>query len=165
MVHIKDLLRIIESGRTLREADVRPIEFVPETSRLDAVLSAMSRSRAQMVAVLDEYGGVAGVVTIEDVFEEVVGHVDESGAPELQPEGESRARVAGTLRLGELGEHWNIELAHDEVESVGGLVLALLDREPRVGDTVTYGPVRLEVLSLAGRGVGWCRACLLDSQA
>jgi CBS domain containing-hemolysin-like protein len=160
MVHIKDVFRLLEEGHALMAADARPIEFIPETSRLDSVLAAMGRSRAQLVGVLDEFGGIAGVVTIEDVFEEVVGHIDESGNDELRPEAEDRAWVAGPLRLAELGEHWNIELEHEEVDTVGGLVLSLLDREPRIGDCVSYGPVDIEVLSVVGHGVAGARAKL-----
>jgi CBS domain containing-hemolysin-like protein len=110
--------------------------------------------------VIDEHGGTAGVISLEDLFEEVVGEIDEGvpASPSIVPEPDGAVRVAGTVRLDELGQHFGIDLEHKDVESVSGLVLAGLDRPPVVGDVVEHGPIRLEVTAIAGRGVGEARA-------
>ena len=76
MLHAKDLLRRLITGESISAADVRPMPFVPETAPLDVVLATMERSHAHMAVVIDEHGGTAGVISLEDLFEEVVGEID-----------------------------------------------------------------------------------------
>jgi CBS domain containing-hemolysin-like protein len=160
MLHAKDLLRRLITGESITAADVRPMPMVPETAPLDIVLTTMERSHAHMAVVIDEHGGTAGVISLEDLFEEVVGEIDEGvpASPSIVPEPDGAVRVAGTVRLDELGQHFGIDLEHEDVESVSGLVLAGLDRPPVVGDVVEHGPIRLEVTAIAGRGVREARA-------
>lgn len=160
MLHAKDLLRRLIIGESITAADVRPMPVVPETAPLDVVLATMERSHAHMAVVIDEHGGTAGVISLEDLFEEVVGELDEGApaSPSIVPEPDGAARVAGTVRLDELGQYFGIDLEHEDVESVSGLVLAGLDRPPVVGDVVEHGPIRLEVTAIAGRGVREARA-------
>ena len=166
MVHSKDLLRRLVTGDTLSAGDIRPMPVVPETAPLDNVLAVMQRAHAHMAVVIDEHGGTAGILSLEDLFEEVVGDIDEGtpAMPALVPEGDGTARAAGTLRLDELGQHFNVDLEHEEVDSVSGLVLARLGRPPVVGDVVDYGRIRLEVTSVRGRGVQEVRARLLAEE-
>lgn len=158
MVHIKDLLRLMLHGRHLSRNDLRPVPYVPETSKLDAVLAAMRRRRTHLAVVMDEYGGTAGLITIENLFEEVVGDINVGVAElaEMYEDGEGRLHVLGTVRIDEVGEWLEIPLEHEEVYTVSGLVLMLLDRQPRVGDQVVYGNVRFEVASVRGHGVEEC---------
>jgi CBS domain containing-hemolysin-like protein len=149
--HIKDLLRLLLKGEGVTAAGARPAPVVPETAALDAVLAAMRRERAQLAIVIDEHGGTSGVVTLEDLFEEVVGEFDEGPGPRRDVYG--RLRVPGTMRLDELGQWFDLELAHEDVDSVSGLVLALLGRPPRVGDTVVYERLQLDVTAVKGHGV------------
>ena len=163
MLHVKDLLRRLTANEPITAADVRQMPVVPETSTLDDVLATMERSRAHMAVVIDEHGGTAGLVSLEDLFEEVVGELDEGApaAPALAPQPDGSVLAAGTVRLDELGQHFNIELEHEEVDSVSGLVLARLDRPPVVGDVVAYGRIRLAVTAITGHGVREVRATLL----
>jgi CBS domain containing-hemolysin-like protein len=155
MYHIKDLLRLLLIGQPVSAAGVRQVPVVPETSLLDDVLSTMRRERTQMAVVIDEHGGTAGIVTLEDLFEEVVGEIDEgptaAAGPQWDPMGS--LRVPGTMRLDALGRFFELDLAHEEVDSVSGLVLALLGRPPRVGDSVRYERLRFDVTAVKGRGV------------
>jgi CBS domain containing-hemolysin-like protein len=162
MVHVKDLLRPLTQGGTLVAEDVRRIPVVPETASLDDVLATMQHSQAHMAVVIDEHGGTAGIIGLEDVFEEVVGEIDEGvpAAPSLIVEDQGTVRAAGTVRLDELGQHFNIDLEHEDVDSVSGLVLARLGRPPVKGDRVDYGRLRLEVTATSGRGVQEVRASL-----
>ena len=155
MVHIKDVLRVLLKNETIAPAHVRPVPLVPETAALDDVLSTMRRERTQMAIVIDEHGGTAGIVTLEDLFEEVVGEIEEgpATAPDTYRDDRGRLRVPGTMRVDELGQEFDIELEHEDVDSVSGLVLALLGRPPQVGDAVRWGRLSIEVTAVKGHGV------------
>ncbi len=165
MLHVKDLLRRLVAEETIVARDVRPMPSVPETMPLDDVLAAMQRQRSHMAVVLDEHGGTAGVISLEDLFEEVVGDIDEGqpSRPPLVAEGDDVLQVRGTVRLDEVGQHWDLDLEHEDVDSVSGLVLAQLGRTPAVGDTVEWGRLRVQVLEVRGKGVGLARVTLLKS--
>jgi CBS domain containing-hemolysin-like protein len=153
-VHIKSILRDIVAGTAVTAGEARSLPHVPTTTPLDAVLAAMRRARAHMAVVMDEHGGTAGVVTIGDLFEEVVGDIDEDrGRPPISKDALGRVVVRGTVRLTSAGDALGVTLEHPDVQSVSGLVLALLDRPAAVGDVVTWGHVRIEVTAVAGRGV------------
>ena len=130
--HIKDLLRLLLNAQRVTAAGARPAPVVPETAPLDAVLATMRRERAQLAIVIDEHGGTSGIVTLEDLFEEVVGEIDEGPDGRTGPRRDTsgRLRVPGTMRLDELGQLFDLELAHEDVDSVSGLVLTLLGRPP-----------------------------------
>ena len=113
--------------------------------RSTSVLATMRRERTQLAVVIDEHGGTAGIVTLEDLFEEVVGEIEE-GPGAIAVRGAMRTgrlRVPGTMRLDELGQLFDLELAHEDVDSVSGLVLTLLGRPPRVGDSRRYDRLQL----------------------
>ncbi|MDB4951870.1 MAG: hypothetical protein JWM27_4519 [Gemmatimonadetes bacterium] len=158
MVHIKDLFRRLRNQRAVHLNDARPVPYLPETATIEAVLAAMRESRTQLAVVMDEHGGTAGIVTVEDLFEEVVGEIEESPVhrPEISRDPQGRLVVAGTVRIEEVGEELGMVLEHDEVDSVSGLVLALLGRPPVVGDAVSFHGVRFEVAAVEGHGVGEC---------
>jgi CBS domain containing-hemolysin-like protein len=163
MLHVKDLLRRLLSREAIGPADARPMPVVPETATLDVVLSTMQRTAAHMAIVIDEHGGTAGVVSLEDLFEEVVGELDE-GMPSLPPfvrNSDGTYTVAGTLRLDELGQALDLDLEHEDVDSVSGLVLAELGRPPVVGDVIEHGRIRVEVTRTTGRGVQEARVTLI----
>jgi CBS domain containing-hemolysin-like protein len=162
MVHIKDLLRILMRQEPIAAAHVRPLPVVPETAPLDDVLATMRRERTQMGIVIDEHGGTAGIVTLEDLFEEVVGDIDEGPGSQPQPyrDAHGRLRVRGTLRLDELGQEFDLDLEHEDVDSVSGLVLTLLGRPPRVGDVVRYDRLAFTVTAVKGHGVEECAVTL-----
>ena len=164
--HIKDLLRLLLNGQPVTAAGARPAPVVPETALLDAVLATMRRERAQFAVVIDEHGGTSGVVTLEDLFEEVVGEIDDSperrSGPWRDPAG--RLRVPGTIRLDELGQLFDLELAHEDVDSVSGLILTLLGRPPKVGDTVRYDRLELTVTAVKGHGVEEAAVTLRGSE-
>ena len=165
MVHIKDLLRVLLRDELIRRTHARPLPLVPETAPLDSVLSTMRRERTQMVIVLDEHGGTSGVVTLQDLFEEVVGEIQEgpAGAPHVFRVAMSRLRVPGTMRLDELGQYFDLDLEHEDVDSVSGLILTLLGRPPAVGDSVRYERLQLEVTRVKGHGVDECAVWLAAS--
>ena len=153
--HIKDLLRLLLNGQSVTPGGARPAPVVPETALLDTVLATMRRERAQFAVVIDEHGGTSGVVTLEDLFEEVVGEIDDSPERRSGPKRDAagRLRVPGTIRLDELGQLFDLDLAHEDVDSVSGLILTQLGRPPRVGDQVRYDRLVLAVTAVQGHGV------------
>jgi CBS domain containing-hemolysin-like protein len=164
MIHIKDMLRVLLRQETIGPAHARPLPLVPETAPLDAVLATMRKDRSQMAVVIDEHGGTSGIVTLEDLFEEVIGEIDEGVAAhqDVYKDEQGRLRVPGTMRVDELGQQFDLDLEHEEVDSVSGLVLTLLGRPPQVGDTVRYDRLILEVTELQGHGVAECAVTLSE---
>ena len=155
MIHIKDLLRLLLHGEAIAAEHVRTVPVVPETSALDSVLGVMRAERTQMVAVIDEHGGTAGIVTLEDLFEEVVGDIEESPAarPQTYRDRQGRLRAPGTMRVDEVGQLFDLELEHEDVDSVSGLMLTLLGRPAAVGDRARYERLEFEVTAVKGHGV------------
>jgi CBS domain containing-hemolysin-like protein len=126
------------------------------------VLDTMRRESTQMVVVLDEHGGTAGVITLEDLFEEVVGEISESptDAPPYYRDAEGRLRVPGTMRVEEVGQLFDLDVEHEDVDSVSGLVLTLLGRPPVVGDAIRFERLNFEVTAVVGLGVDECAVWL-----
>ncbi len=158
MVIVKDLLPRLASGdRPARVRNVmRPIDFVPETKRVSDLLRDMQASKSHMAVVVDEYGGTAGLVTIEDLLEELVGEIiDEYDEAELLLE-ETRDggwKVDGRLPVSELSDAIEVELPEEEWDTVGGLVLGLAGRVPNEGEKFEVGGVVLTVVRLQGRRI------------
>jgi len=147
LVHIKDLFRAVEAPRTLEEI-ARPLTFVPETLSLEQLLRRMRGERVHLVAVLDEYGGVSGIVTLENVIEEIVGEIQDEfdvERPELVKIGERRYQVDASMLVEDLEDALELEFSERDEDTIGGVVLSELGRRPRVGDEVEVGPLRLRV--------------------
>jgi CBS domain containing-hemolysin-like protein len=157
IVYLKDLAEHVVSSRwsdeSVRVSDVmRPAEFIPDSKPLDRVLSDMQRLRNHMALLVDEYGGIAGLVTIEDVLEEIVGEInDEYDTDEVPPVtdlGDDQMRVSTRLPVEDLGELFGVEIDDDEVDTVGGLIALELGRVPLPGARIeTHG---LELVAEGG---------------
>ena len=154
-LHIKQILRHLVANQPVTARDARRLPYVPGPALLDEVLAAMRRQRAQMAVVMDQHGGTAGLITTDDLFEEVVGGIEEGqGRTSIVRDGPGRVRVRGTVRLDRAGEAVGATLEHPKATTVSGLVLLLLGRPASVGDIVTWDNARIEVTAVTGRGVG-----------
>lgn len=151
VVHAKDLLPVLKED--LRDFDVRrvmrPAYFIPENKPVDELLAEFKRSKIQMAIVRDEYGGTAGLVTIEDLLEEIVGDImDEYDVEELMIDilDENTAIVNARMGIDDLNEQMNLTLPEsDEYETVGGFVFGLIGTQPNEGDTITWEDVTFTV--------------------
>lgn len=136
---------------------LRPVTLIPETKRLDALLDEFLRGRNHLAVVVDEYGGTAGLLTIEDVLEQIVGEIgdehDPEQAPELVRQDDGRILVSAKMRIEDFDEEIGSELDTGEFDTVGGLVIHRLGRLPRRGDSVEAGGWRFEVVSADRRRV------------
>lgn len=158
VLYAKDLLRSYASNQ--RPASVRalarPAFFVPESKRLDDLLREMREQRVHMAIVVDEYGAPAGLVTIEDLVEEVIGDIkDEYDVEEQAVEkvGENEFIIDPTISLDEFQEEVGRELPEESYDRVGGFVYAQLDKIPTVGDTFRFKDMAFTVLSTKGRRI------------
>jgi CBS domain containing-hemolysin-like protein len=155
IVHIKDLFR-----STVEVSDIaslaRPVKFVPESTPLDKLLGRMQAERQHMVAVVDEYGGVSGIVTLENVIEEIVGEIQDefdTERPELVRRADGSFTVSGSMLVVDLEDELALELSKRDEDTIAGVVLSELGRKPRIGDRVTLGGARFEVLELQGNRI------------
>jgi CBS domain containing-hemolysin-like protein len=169
MVMVKDLLPMLGEGhRPASMAEVmRPVEFVPETKLVSVLLGEMQASRHHQMIVVDEYGEVAGLVTIEDLLEELVGEIaDETDEHEtfIYPHPGGGWDVDARLSVEDLAEVAGIELPDEDWDTVGGLVLGLAERVPDEGEQFSYGPLTLTVTRMQGRRVGDVLVSVSDSE-
>ncbi|MEO6193153.1 MAG: hemolysin family protein [Thermoanaerobaculia bacterium] len=150
LIHIKDIFHRERPLNALTEV-AREIAFVPETLELDRLLKRMRTERFHLAAVIDEYGGVSGIVTLEDVIEEIVGSIQDEfdvERPELVEKGGGVYQVSGGMLVEDLEEALGVELSERDEDTIGGVVLSELGRNPAVGDRVELGPLTIEVLEV-----------------
>jgi CBS domain containing-hemolysin-like protein len=158
IVHVKDVLQALQQGRqdaTLHDV-VRPVAFVPESKRLAELLREMRQGRSHLAIVSDEYGSVSGLVTLEDLLEELVGQIrDEHDreAPDVTPLGDGRYRVNAALPIIELNEVLEADLPRDQWNTIGGLVFGLAGTIPAEGAAVDVDGFRFTVEKVLGRRI------------
>jgi putative hemolysin len=168
-VHIRDLLGPAAPDKAvLVDQVVRPIKFLPISKTVLSALSEMRRERAHLAIVVDEYGGTAGIVTLEDLVEELIGDIrdeyDTGEAPATKlPQGE--VEVDGLLNLDEFAEQTSIRLPEGPYETVAGYVLAALGELPTPGDTVEIPGYTITVTEMDGRRIARLRVTPLPQQA
>jgi putative hemolysin len=168
IVHLKD---VFTRSRTLTQAEpadlaplLRPVLYVTERTSIEAVLTQMRSKRIHLAIVLDEYGATAGMVTLEDIVEEIVGEVQdefdtrERGVrPEVEPLADGSWSVDGLMALSSFADQFGIRPERSSAHSVGGYVFERLDRLPQVGDTVVLAQYRLRVEALDQRRIARVR--------
>jgi CBS domain containing-hemolysin-like protein len=158
VLHLKDLARaFVHDESSTNIADLmRPATFVPETLPLDEMLSQFREDRSQIAIVVDEYGGTAGLITLEDLAEEIIGEIQDEYDEEILPFqqiDDLTLRVRGDLLLDELDQHFDIGLSEDEAETVGGLIMSQLGRVPKADDRVTCEGIEYQVETMSGLAV------------
>jgi CBS domain containing-hemolysin-like protein len=165
VLYLRDVARLVyerpsEADAAAAASLQRAAVFVPESKPADALLRQMQSEKNHLALVVDEYGGIAGLVTMEDLIEELVGEIDDEydkGAPlveQLDPPSDGRGtafRVSARLSTDELGELFDLELDDEDVDSVGGLLTKALDRLPEPGDRAEVAGLVLTAERTQGR--------------
>jgi magnesium and cobalt transporter len=154
IVLAKDVLKHFVEDESREAFDIepllRPAAFIPESKRLNTLLAEFREGRNHMAIVVDEYGGVAGLATIEDVLEQIVGEIDDEHdqdeVAQIQPQDEGRYVVLALTRIDEFNEFFRTQLSDEQYDTVGGLVMHELGRLPRRGEQLDFAGFRFKVL-------------------
>jgi magnesium and cobalt exporter, CNNM family len=156
ILHVRDLFRALRD-RGMHEVSieeiVRPAHIVPETKDLAALLAEFRRANQHMAIVVDEYGEMEGIVTLEDLLEEIVGEIeDEFDLPDESVEqvDDDTIRIDGTFPIDDFNERFNSNLPDEDYHTVAGFVFGLLGRQPEVGDDISHDGMRFDVLEVEG---------------
>ena len=153
IIHIKDLLGMPATEEVDLTTLMRPIRHVPETKKINELLTEMQRNRQHMAAVVDEHGGTAGIVTLENVLEEIVGSVQDEfdhEVPDFQSEGNNSYLVRGRTPLETINREFHLELRAPGVNTLSGFLVAQVGRFLKTGDTVKLSGAVAEVVAVEG---------------
>jgi CBS domain containing-hemolysin-like protein len=161
-IFIKDLIRITDANPDDQVVSklLRPAYFVPETKKVSELLKEFQRQQVQSAIVVDEYGGTAGLVTIEDLLEEIVGEIRDEYDVEAEPvqdEGNGVFVFSGKVDIDELSERLGLQIPREGFGTVGGYLLSHLGRVPAVGEVLEVDGLRVEILEAERRRVGRVR--------
>ena len=167
VIYVRDLLKYWASGETERTAIEiarrQPYE-VPESKPIDDLLREMQKAKVQMAIVINEYGGLAGLVTLEDLIEEIVGEIEDEDEPDPQAteieifnESDDICVVRGDVEIGKVEREFNLELAADDFTTVAGLVISQLGHLPEVGESLLFNGLQFDVIEANERQVSRLR--------
>ena len=158
LVYARDLLKILndpsDDSTMLTEEMLRDPLFIPETKTLEELLTEFQERRVHIAIVIDEYGGAEGIVTIEDLLEEIVGEIQDEfdyGEPEIEKVADNVYIMDARASLDDLRERLDVVVEADGFDTVGGLVYQRLGKIPTIGETVTHDGLTIEVVSTVGR--------------
>jgi CBS domain containing-hemolysin-like protein len=158
IAYAKDLLRHLHAGKQDVALDriIREPYFVPDSKKVSDLLREMQARRVHIAIVLDEYGSTAGLVTIEDLLEEIVGEIEDEydrEEPEIEPLGEGRYRASGRAAIDDVNDLLEVDLPHDEWDTVAGLMYGLLGAVPTQGEHVRYEDLEFTAERVQGRRI------------
>ncbi len=164
----KDLLKLQRAPELNLRTLLRPAVFVPESKRLNELLRDFRSNRNHLAIVIDEFGNTAGLITIEDVLEEIVGEIEDEFDDQAQDHGiytlaDGSHRVAGDSSIGAVNEAFGTRLPEGEFETIGGLVAQELGRVPRRAEAVDVGGLRFTVMLTRGGAVRWFRVARMPA--
>jgi putative hemolysin len=169
VLYTKDVIHLMTDGSPIILRDlIRPVLFVPDSMVISEVLAKFQKERRHLAVVLDEFGGTAGLITLEDIIEEIVGDIrdeydtDEQSEFRLLPDG--TALAAGGMPIIDFNEEFGVSISTDLADTLAGLVTATIDRLPRKGDHIEVDNVRLDVATLKGRRIILLRARKLTAK-
>lgn len=165
VLYAKDLLPVLRDGRADQPLAglLRPAHFVPESKPVDALLSDLQHRRVHMAIVVDEFGGTAGLVTIEDLIEEIVGEIEDeydvASAPRVARVSDDEVICHAGVDIDDINDLMGIHLPTGDVDTLAGLVFTRLGKVPEVGERALFEDAEIEVLALDGRRIHQVRVC------
>ncbi len=164
----KDLLKLQRAPELNLRTLLRPAVFVPESKRLNELLRDFRSNRNHLAVVIDEFGNTAGLITIEDVLEEIVGEIEDEFDEQEQENGiytlaDGSHRVAGDVSVAAVNEAFGTRLGLDDFDTIGGMVAHQLGRVPRRGEAVVVGGLSFTVMIARGGAVRWFRVARVPS--
>ena len=168
ILHAKDLLRIRNSSseeELVLTEYLKPADFVRENKPIVELLREFQKHKTHMAMVTDEFGTVRGLITLEDILEEIVGEIDDEydiAEVDVEVIGDGIIRVPGKIDIEEVEEHFNTELPEGPYESVGGLIIHTLGRIGRTGDVLEVGELRFTIKSATRRNINIVEVCRKD---
>jgi len=168
ILHVKDLLTFWSAEHLDLKDIIRTPYFIPETKKISHLLRELRDKKSHMAIVIDEYGGTAGLVTIEDIIEEIIGEIhDEHDNDEILmvATDEGDLVVDARLEIEKLVEHFNLEVPKGNFESVGGFIISLLGRVPQPQETVTHAPLEMTIESADARKIRKVRVRVRKEEA
>jgi magnesium and cobalt transporter len=168
ILHVKDLLAFWGEKKLDLKDILRTPYFIPETKKISHLLKELRDKKSHMAVVIDEYGGTAGLVTIEDIIEEIVGEIrDEHDSEEtlMIATDEGDLLVDARLEIEKLVEHFNLEVPKGNFESVGGFIISLLGRVPQPNETITHAPLEMTIESADARKIRKVRVRIRQEEA
>ena len=160
VVFVKDLIQLTDAEHRAITSLMRPAYFVPETKKVSDLLKEFQRQQVQIAIVVDEYGGTAGLVALEDLLEEIVGEIRDEYDEESEPitdEGNGVFVFTGKVNIDEAGERLGVEIEPEGFETVGGFLLSHVGRVPAVGERFDIDGLAIEVLEAERRRVNKVR--------
>lgn len=168
ILHVKDLLTFWSAEHLDLKDIIRTPYFIPETKKISHLLRELRDKKSHMAIVIDEYGGTAGLVTIEDIIEEIIGEIhDEHDNDEILmvATDEGDLVVDARLEIEKLVEHFNLEVPKGNFESVGGFIISLLGRVPQPQETITHAPLEMTIESADARKIRKVRVRVRKEEA
>ncbi len=156
ILHVKDLLSCWSEDHLDLKDIVRTPYFIPETKKISHLLKELRDKKSHMAIVIDEYGGTAGLVTIEDIIEEIIGEIHDEHDNEdtlMVATDEGDLLVDARLEIEKLVEHFNLDVPKGNFESVGGFIISLLGRVPQPHETITHAPLEMTIESADARKI------------
>jgi CBS domain containing-hemolysin-like protein len=172
IIYVRDLLQCWPENKTDGSIAqfMRPVYFVPETKPVADLLEEMQKARVQLSMVVDEYGGVAGLVTVEDILEEIVGEIEDEDTTgeeiiEIVESGDGYYDVLGSTEIGKIEHLFEMEIEADDFTTIAGMVIGEKGYVPPVGERLTFRGLDIEVLQADDRRIGRLRLKRAESQA
>lgn len=158
MLHVKDLLPYwhLPPEQPVPPEIIRKPTFVPETKKIVHLFRELRLEKIHMAVVLDEYGGTSGLITMEDLIEEIIGEIEDEydrQEPRLKPQGDGRVEVDARLEIEEFEHYFELKIEEKTFESVGGLIIHILGRVPAVGEKVYFQDLEMTILEADNRRI------------
>ena len=172
IIYVRDLLQCWSEGTENENISplVREVYFVPETKPVDELLKEMQKAHVQLAMVIDEYGGVCGLVTVEDILEEIVGEIEDEDIAgeeleEIVEANEGSYEVLGSTEIGKIERLFDMEIEADDFTTIAGLVINESGKVPPVGEKFKFRGLEVEVLEADERRIGRLRVCKAEQES